>query len=83
MNRKLKERQESLQITSNKLQEKQKQLDTLSKELKISEIEVRNSHRKKLATMNRSHEQALKKMTSREKHLYNVLSDIRCEPRIF
>lgn len=73
----IEKREESLQIASNKIQEKQKQIDEKAKELQAIEKELRNSHRKELATMNRSHEQALKKMTSREKHLYNVLSDIR------
>jgi len=73
----IEKREESLQIASNKIQEKQKQIDEKAKELQAIEKELRNSHRKELASMNRSHEQALKKMTSREKHLYNVLSDIR------
>ncbi|WP_214770754.1 AAA family ATPase [Exiguobacterium sp. s133] len=73
----IEKREESLQIASNEIQEKQKQIDENAKELQAIEKELRNSHRKELATMNRSHEQALKKMTTREKHLYNILSDIR------
>lgn len=73
----IEKREESLQIASNKIQEKQTQIDEKAKELQAIEKELRNSHRKELATMNRSHEQAIKKMTSREKHLYNILSDIR------
>lgn len=73
----IEKREESLQIASNKIQEKQNQLDEKAKELQAIEKELRNSHRKELATMNRSHEQALKKMTTRERHLYTILSDIR------
>lgn len=73
----IEKREESLQIASNEIQEKQKQIAENAKELQAIEKELRNSHRKELATMNRSHEQALKKMTTREKHLYNILSDIR------
>ena len=73
----IEKREESLQIASNKIQEKQTQIDEKAKELQAIEKELRNSHRKELATMNRSHKQAIKKMTSREKHLYNILSDIR------
>lgn len=73
----IEKREESLQIASNEIHEKQKQIDENAKELQAIEKELRNSHRKELATMNRSHEQALKKMTTREKHLYSILSDIR------
>lgn len=73
----IEKREESLQIALSEIKEKQKQIDEKTKELLAIEKELRNSHRKELATMNRSHEQALKKMTTREKHLYTILSDIR------
>lgn len=71
------DRKEALRLSSLEVQEEERRVATRADELRSAEKELKMSHRKELMTMNRSHQQALKKMSAREKLLYDILSDIR------
>lgn len=71
------DRKEALRLSSSEIQEEERRVATRADELKTVEKELKKSHRKELMMLNRSHQQALKKMSAREKLLYDILSDIR------